>query len=539
MNIDTEIVSKNIDHLGIISGICDKIQLVETIDAIIPKSPNMQLSVGQRIKAMIINGLGFTGRPLYITGEFFSTKPIDILLGENATTGNLNDDSLGRGLDALYEANAELVFTKVATKAIETYNIIVKSAHYDTTSVSVSGDYEETSEVKLVKFGYSKDMRFDLKQIIFGSLACNNEGIPLLAKVLPGNTADATHFKETLKTLKDNAFAQGSDFRIVFDAAGYNAETLQSLRGTKWISRVPATIEEAQQLKKSLDLALFKKIDDGYSIHETTSKYGEVDQRWVVVHSEKALVREKRTIERAVVKEKEEVSKQIKRLGRKQFACTKDAYAAVQELENKLRYHTLNVEAMQEKKCFSSKGKPKPDSLFTLQFSPTITLIKDEVKIQQAIKSKAIFIVATNDLDTKALSSEDVLKEYKAQYKVERGFRFLKNPLCMANAVYLKKQSRIIALGVVMFLCLLVYTIAEHALRRALVENNVTVLSQVKKPTQNPTMRWIFQKMEDLTILRYKIAERVITIVANLTEELKQIITLLGPECMSKYLLFV
>jgi hypothetical protein len=40
-------------------------------------------------------------------------------------------------------------------------------------------------------------------------------------------------FKETLKTLQENAFAQSPDFRIVLDAAGYNAETIQSLTGIK------------------------------------------------------------------------------------------------------------------------------------------------------------------------------------------------------------------------------------------------------------------------------------------------------------------
>jgi transposase len=537
MNTNLEIGSKNIDHLGIISGICDKIQLVETIDSIIPKSPNMQLSVGKRIKAMIINGLGFTGRPLYIAEDFFNTKPTELLLGENVTADNLNDDSLGRGLDALYEANAEFVFSKIAAKAIEIYKIIVKSAHYDTTSVSLDGNYENESGVQIVKFGYSKDMRSDLKQIIFGSLACGNEGIPLIAKILPGNTSDSAHFKETLKTLKDNAFAQNPDFRLVFDAAGYNEETIQSLHGTKWISRVPATIEEAQQLKKSLELTLFTKVENGYSIYETKSNYGGVEQRWIVVHSEKALIREKRTVGRTVMKENEEVTKQIKKLCKKKFACSKDAEVAARELEKTLKFHGLNIVAMKEKKCFLSKGKPKPDAPFTLQFSPEITLLKDDARIAQVVKSKSIFIVATNELDTEKLSGEAVLKEYKAQYKAERGFRFLKNPLCMAKSVYLKKQSRIIALGVVMFLCLLVYAIAEQALRKALVENNATVLSQVRKPVQNPTMRWVFQKMEDVTVLQYTIAGRIITIIANLTEELKKIITLLGPECMSKYLL--
>lgn len=538
MNIDIEIESKGMDHLGIISGVCDQIKLVESIDLIIPKTANMNLSVGQRIKAMIINGLGFTGRPLYITKEFFNTKPTEILLGEGVVADDLNDDALGRALDALYEANAEFIFAKVASKAIEVCKIIVGSAHYDTTSMSLEGAYDsEDGDVQIVKFGYSKDMRSDLKQIILGSLACGSEGIPLIVKILPGNTSDAAHFKETLKTLQYNAFGQNPDFRLVFDAAGYNIETIKSLCGTKWISRVPCTIQEAQQLKNSLSLTSFVTIENGYSIYETASNYGNVNQRWVVVHSEKALTREKKTIDRVVLKAEKEVIKQIKKLNNKNFACVNDAQDAVKELEKKQKYHKLSITNMQEKKAFSDKGKPKKDANFSLKFSPEIDFSRDNEKIEQVIKNKSIFIVATNDFDTENFPGKKVLKEYKNQYRVERGFRFLKNPLCMARSIYLKNQSRIIALGVVMFLCLLVYAIAEHSLRKSLVKHNETVKNQVKKSVQNPTMRWIFQKMEDVMVLRYKIGDRLITKIANLTDELKKIITLLGQECMSKYLL--
>jgi transposase len=531
-----KIESKSIDHLGIVSGICDKIKLVEIIDSIIPKTNTMQLSVGTRIKAMIINGLGFTGRPLYITEDFYKTKPVTILLGKGVNADQLNDDALGRALDALYKNDAEYVFTRVAAEAIRTYNITIKTTHYDTTTISVDGKYDQEDGEQIVKFGYSKDLRNDLKQIVLGALAANDGGIPLLVKILPGNTSDSKHFKNTLQILKENAFVENPEFKLVFDSAGYNAETIASLCGIKWVTRVPDTIGEAQNLKHITDLKSLQKIDETYSISETTSQYAGINQRWVIVHSKKAFNREINTINRAVLKEEENINKQIKALSKKKFACKKDAEDSVKDLQKKLKYHKSIITVVHEKKSFELPGKPKNGSSFKLIYSPEIALIKDEEVINQIVKKKSMFIIATNDLNQN-YNAENILTTYKDQYKIETGFRFLKNPLCMAKSIYLKNQSRIIALGVVMFLCLLVYSIAERALRSALVDNNVSVRNQVKKQVKNPTMRWIFQMMEDVTILRYEVDGSSVLQVANLTDELKKIITLLGVECMSNYLL--
>lgn len=73
--------SKNLDHLGIVSVICDEIKLVETIDLMIPPNPNALLTTGECVKLMVLNGLGFTSKPLYLEAEFFKNRPLERLLG--------------------------------------------------------------------------------------------------------------------------------------------------------------------------------------------------------------------------------------------------------------------------------------------------------------------------------------------------------------------------------------------------------------------------------------------------------------------------
>ncbi|WP_081440093.1 DUF4277 domain-containing protein [Rhodothermus marinus] len=60
-------------------------------------------SVGEAVQAMVLKAPGFTGRPLYLTPEFFANKPLDRLLRPGLTAEILHDDSLGRALDMLHE----------------------------------------------------------------------------------------------------------------------------------------------------------------------------------------------------------------------------------------------------------------------------------------------------------------------------------------------------------------------------------------------------------------------------------------------------
>ena len=70
--------TQRLDHLGIVAVVCDRIDLINTIDTFIGPTQR-KVSVGESIVAMVLNALGFVSRPLYLTPEFFSNKPVDRL----------------------------------------------------------------------------------------------------------------------------------------------------------------------------------------------------------------------------------------------------------------------------------------------------------------------------------------------------------------------------------------------------------------------------------------------------------------------------
>ena len=164
---------------------------------------------------------------------------------------------------------------------------------------------------------------------------------------------------------------------------------------------------------------------------------------------------------------------------------------------------------------------------------PTLSI--DQTEVEALIKKQASFLVATNVLEEQKRSAEQVYQTYKAQGGVERGFRFLKDPLFLASSVFVKKPERVVALSFIMVLCLLVYRLAEHHLRRQLAASAQTVPNQVNKPTNRPTMRWIFQCFEGIDLLHIQIGSHKQIQVLGLQPLHLTILRLLGSSACQFY----
>lgn len=135
------------------------------------------------------------------------------------------------------------------------------------------------------------------------------------------------------------------------------------------------------------------------------------------------------------------------------------------------------------------------------------------------------FIIATNDVERDA---ESLINDYKEQSVVERGFRFLKDDTFRISSVYLKKPERIQALAMIMVLCLLLYSILEWKLRQELKTKGKTVRSQTKKPTDNPTMKWVFFLFHGVAEIHVEAGKIVLKGLTNMTDELRTVLGLLG-----------
>jgi transposase len=623
-------VSKNIDHLGIVAAVCKEIGLVEEVDKIVGVNDKQIVTTGESLMAMVINGLGFVNRPLYLTPEFMKNKPMELFFREDLKPEDFNDDTLDRALDRLYENNPTSIFMHIALKTAEKFGIERKFLHLDTTTMSVQGEYkfEEEDMVPIqITHGHAKNKRFDLNQFVISLISSSHADFPLWMSVLSGNSSDKKHFREVIQQFSKELSDSDTLTYFVMDSAMYTDPNIKAMSPlVKWISRVPETITEAKTLIEGISVEDMIKSDiDGYSFKEFSSSYGGFDQKWLVVFSEKGYVREIKTLDKNIDKEMDKIKTELWHLGNEEFNCPEDGLSEINKKGEKLKYHKIIKTDIEEINKTGKRGRPKKNEyLFSWKEIPgndserltdflksnydvdwvktakiaktdddkTIMIIageklislnlssenteldikidngktdkfivktendklniyktvievkkvykvkanfeRDETKIECEKNKKGKFIIASNDVK---IDSNEALKEYKGQQSVERGFRFLKDPLFFASSVFLKKPERIVSLGMIMVLSLLVFSVAQFKLRKALEEQKESIPNQLGKPTMKPTMRRVFQMFDGITVLIVleNEVEKIVGIL-NLTEIQKKILALMGDDYKKMYL---
>jgi transposase len=503
-----DIQAQAMDHHGLIAAICQELKLAEKINARLgAPDPRRAVSAGTAVVAMILNGLGFSNRRLYLTHQFFANKPVEKLLGPGVTAEAITDHTLGQALDEIAAFGSSQLFAEIAFEVASGEGLLHRHAHLDTTSLSVHGQYEREDPAQTIEitYGHSKDHRPDLKQVMLSLVVNGPSALPLWMDALDGNSSDKVSFHRTIERVEHfrRHLQVDTSFKWIADSALYSKDKLLESNDYDWVSRVPETISEAKQLaQKPDDQIRWSEHPQGYRSAYFTSCYGGIEQRWLLVFSEQAYQREQATLEKKLAQQEERLTKALWHLQNQAFACEADAQKALQPIGKKYPLFVIDseVEAIEK---HARRGRPKADAKKIVSGYRVVSHYhRDEAAIQRQLNTKGRFILATNVLDQQAYPDEQLLADYKDQQSVERGFRFLKDPWFMIDSIFLKSPRRIEALMMVMTLCLLVYNLGQHRLRQTLKQQNQTLPNQLKKPVQHPTMRWIFQLMEGISVVR-------------------------------------
>src|SRR5215218_7727087 len=188
--------SQTLEHLGLVAGMFDELGIGDLVDELVPQDLSQrQVSVGQALKAMVLNGLGFANRRLYLMPEFFRNKPTERLVGGGISPEHLNDDALGKALDTLHAFGLTELYRSIAGRAAERLGLgsTVAMAHLDTTSFHVDGRYNsecagfnENAGVIHVSKGYSRDHRDDLNLVVVELITESRANLPMMMRPLSG-----------------------------------------------------------------------------------------------------------------------------------------------------------------------------------------------------------------------------------------------------------------------------------------------------------------------------------------------------------------
>ena len=534
----TGIEIKTINHLGIVAGIIDELEIVELINQELGIDEQEIVNSGEIVKAIIINGLGFVSQPLYLFPKFFEDKAVEHLLGNGILPEHLNDYKIARVMDKLYDYGLSKLFLLIALSAAKKYQINLEFSHLDSSSFSVHGEYKRArfSEDKLTKkesdknsepipititHGYSRDHRPDLKQFILDLIVTGDGNIPVFIEAASGNQSDKKAFGQIAKDYKKQLKLETT---IVGDSALYSKDNLGLLKQIKWLTRVPVSIKEAKNLVNEVSSSELNQSEHpGYSFVEKTSNYGGIPQRWLVVESEARAESDKKSLEKKITKEKEIIQKKVAKLFKKTFSEATEANLSLKQVQSKLKYHLISdIEIIDnqvdnQNNTYQITGEIQPNS-----------------EVIESYKNRAgRFIIATNRLDSESFTADKMLKKYKEQQNVERGFAFLKDPLFFADSIFLKSPKRIETMGMLMGLCLMVYSLGQREVRRQLFEAKTGIPNQLGKLTARPTLRWIFQCFQGIHLLIHQGIKQVV----NVTEERLLTLKFFPLSCQKYYIL--
>lgn len=530
MNMSSTILA----HHGLVAGMYDELGIGQLIDEALPKVGPHKLPNSTSLKAMVINALGFNERRLYFFPQFFNNLSTERLLGEGIKPEDINDDVLGRTLDQIYAYGSTELFLKIVLRVMNQMSFGTQLLHVDTTSVSVHGYFEhiDGSPAIEITYGHTKDHRPDLKQFVMSTIT-NQHGIPLFVKAHSGNADDKKTLISSIQALR-SAVQIPDNVYVIADAALYTAHNIARLsKDVHWITRVPATNTEAVELL-TREVVLTPRIDPKYSFFETISHFGEIPQKWVLVWSKENQARKEKTFGKTLDKMDKKTRKSLKKLCSVEFACETDAQKAIDHWVKNHPWYQISqyVVTSRSRRMNGKRGRPKSDEPMMTVYQIRADIVRNEAVIKVERERLGRFILASNDL---SLDAETILAYYKNQGAVERGFRFLKDRSFRISEVYLKKPERIEALSMVMVLTLLIYSLLEWKIRNKLKEQNEFVLNQVKKPVQNPTMKWIFMDFVGVVDMTVQIGDEEYRQIANLNENAVKIIGLLGKSCEKYY----
>jgi len=362
-------------------------------------------------------------------------------------------------------------------------------------------------------------------------------GVPFLSKAWDGNKADTEIFKTRTKDLIEQFETSEAPRYLVADCKLYTEANAQNLAKHRFITRIPGALKaESQVIVQSWRFNHWKPLADGYRYQSISLCHYGVEQRWLIIFSQAAWDRAQATLEKACKKEKQKLGKQLFHLQAQRFVSVEEARHSLDKITKKMKYHTLDHHRLIEHLQYARKGRPTADTpIKAVCWQIEADIVADPQKVTQAQEKKACFVLATNEMDQKQLSDEQILSGYKSQSSVERGFRFLKDPLFFTSSFFVKKPSRLQALLMVMTLALLIYSVTQRRLRTQLEQQKETLPDQLGKPTATPSLRWIFQLLDGIHHVTCRIQGQIHILIEGLTELKRKILCFFGETVCQLY----
>jgi transposase len=485
--------------LPILNHFFAKLALEEAFEAYVPGGDARQKVPPASVLGVVVRNLLVEKVPAYAVGEWAAAYEPALVGLSRSEAGLLNDDRVGRALDRLFDADRASLLTEVVLAAVRAFGIDCSQLHNDSTTVTFSGDYRGADgrprggkATAGITFGYNKDHRPDLRQLVFILTVSADGAVPVAHRVAPGNTEDSTTHVRSWDELV--ALVGRHDFLYVADCKLATREAMEHIDsgGGRFVTVLPRSRREDAWFRDwvtchrpSWSEATRRpgrrrgEGDDVTSVFEAPLPTAE-GYRVIWVHSTHKRDNDAATRSRRLTRSTAALEDLASRLSGPKCRITtrvavEEAARAILDEYDVARYFELKVAEARDKTYRAEhRGSPGQSTRFRqhvkVRFVLSWRLLSHVVRRQAA--SDGCFPLVTND---PVLAPSQVLAAYKYQPNLERRNHCLKGPQAVAP-VNLHSPARIEALLCCHFLALLVSALIERQIRHAMARANTPTI---------------------------------------------------------------
>jgi len=549
------ILAERLGPLPLINHFLSRMGLLELLEQHIPTTDGRSTLSHAQALGVLLRSIIVEREPIYRQQESTTGFAAGLFGIDAAQAVRLSDDRIGRALDRLFDADRAALLTEVVLAVAQRFGVRLLQLHNDSTSISLCGQYRRARGRRVrarsapaITYGYSKDARPDLKQLLFILTTDADGGVPVHFRCADGNTTDVRTHIETWNTLR--TLAGRADFLYVADSKLCSHDNMQHIAraGGRFVTVMPRSRQEDAQFRKWIQThsPAWELVWDRPNPREADAPR----DLWYVFKSElpsaelfavvwvwSTLLTLHQTHRRQ--KHLASATEQLTDLKRRLGAARARLRGAVQidlqvaqilERYSVGRYFKVS-RVVREEHSFKQarRGRPGPDTAYRkiTHRRYDIEWTMDEAAIAYDKRSDGMYPLMSND---RSLTPAQVLTAHKGQPRIEKRFEQLKTVHEIAP-VFLKNEARIEALFTLYFLALLVQALIERELRQAMQAANIEQLPlypearACRRPTTEHILR-LFNLAERVTVLN---ATKVVRVFPpELTELQRQVLHLLG-----------
>jgi len=549
------VLAERLGPLPLINHFLQRLGLLELLDRHVPTTDSRSTVSHAQALGVLLRSIIVEREPIYRQQESTIGFAEGLFGVDAAQAARLSDDRIGRALDRLFDADRGALLTEVVLALVQRFGVRLQQLHNDSTSISLCGQYRHARGRRVrertapaIVHGFSKDMRPDLKQLLFILTTDAEGGVPVHFRCADGNTTDVRTHIDTWNTLR--ALAGRADFLYISDSKLCSFANMDHIdrAGGRFVTVMPRSRQEDAQFRRWIqtntpawelvwDRPNAREADgprDLWYVFKPELPSAEL-YRIVWVWSTLLQLHQTHRRQKHLASAIEQLGDLKRRLAaaraRLRGAAQIDfEVAQILERYNAARY--LRVKrVVREQHSFkqSHRGRPGPNTTFRkiTRRRYDIEWSLDQEAIAYDQRSDGRYPLLTND---RSLTPAQVLTAHKAQPRIEKRFEQLKTVHEIAP-VFLKNEARIEALFTVYFLALMVQALIERELRQAMAVANIDQLPiypeqrACRRPTTEHILR-LFSLAERITVSAR--GQTVRLFPPQLTELQSQVLSLLG-----------